>query len=170
MRATSADESLVRRRDVPPAVTSVRILGKEDVDLRGELLTSETSREALSTYDFLETSIDNAVVIGTATLGGALALLNDIDWYLTRYARATEVLEPSVSEDEWLSRRLAERLYENREEGTNPEETDEFYVVRGVRDGDLLQPLYSRGEPAEYDLAETDSVTVTRLDETEFRA
>jgi hypothetical protein len=37
-----------------------------------------------------------------------------------------------------------------------------------VSDGELLQPLYSRGEPAEYDLAETDFVTVTRLDESEF--
>jgi len=150
-------------------VTRLRILGEDDVDLRGELLTSETSREALSTYDFLETRIDNSVVVETATLGGALALLNDIDWYLTRYARTAEVLEPSVSEDEWLSRRLAERLYENRERDTEPDETDEFYVVRGVRDGELLQPLYSRGEPAEYDLAETDFVTVTRVNETEFR-
>lgn len=148
-------------------MTRVRILGEEGVDLRGELLTSQTSREALSTYDFLETRIDNAVVVETATLGGALALLNDLDWYLTRYARTSEVLEPSVSEDEWLSRRLAERMYEH---GLDSEETREFYVVRGVRDGEVLQPLYSRGEPAEYDLAETDFVTVTRVDEEEFRS
>ena len=146
-------------------MTRVRVLGKDEYDLRGELLTSETSREALSTYDFLETRIENAVVVETATLGGALALLNDLDWYLTRYARASEVLEPSVSEDEWLSRRLAERIYEGKIEA---DDTDEFYVVRGVKDGELLQPLYSRGEPAEYDLAETDFVTVTRLDESEF--
>jgi len=146
-------------------VTRVRVLGKDEYDLRGELLTSETSREALSTYDFLETRIENVVVVETATLGGALALLNDLDWYLTRYARASEVLEPSVSEDEWLSRRLAERIYEGK---IDADDTDEFYVVRGVKDGELLQPLYSRGEPAEYDLAETDFVTVTRLDESEF--
>ena len=146
-------------------MTRVRVLGKDEYDLRGELLTSETSREALSTYDFLETRIENVVVVETATLGGALALLNDLDWYLTRYARASEVLEPSVSEDEWLSRRLAERIYEGKIEA---DDTDEFYVVRGVKDGELLQPLYSRGEPAEYDLAETDFVTVTRLDESEF--
>lgn len=146
-------------------MTRVRVLGKDEYDLRGELLTSETSREALSTYDFLETRIENAVVVETATLGGALALLNDLDWYLTRYARASEVLEPSVSEEEWLSRRLAERVYEGK---IDAEDTDDFYVVRGVSDGELLQPLYSRGEPAEYDLAETDFVTVTRLDESEF--
>jgi len=86
-------------------VTRVRILGEEGYDVRGELVSSETSREALSTYDFLETPIENAVVVETATLGGALALLNDLDWYLTRYARAAEVLEPSVSEDAWLSTR-----------------------------------------------------------------
>lgn len=162
----SPDESLVRRRDISLSVTRVRILGEEGVDVRGELLTSETSREALSTYDFLETRIENAVVVETATLGGALALLNDLDWYLTRYARASEVLEPSVSEDEWLSRRLAENVYEG---SMDADETDEFYIVRGVRDGELLQPLYSRSEPAEYDLAETDFVTVTRVDEEEFR-
>lgn len=161
----SPDESLVRRRDLSPSVTRVRILGEEGIDLRGELLTSQTSREALSTYDFLETRIENAVVVETATLGGALALLNDLDWYLTRYARASEVLEPSVSETEWLSRRLAERVYEGK---TDADETEEFYVVRGVQDGEVLQPLYSRGEPAEYDLAETDFVTVTRVDEEEF--
>lgn len=147
-------------------MTRVRILGKEGVDVRGELLTSETSREALSTYDFLETRIENAVVVETATLGGALALLNDLDWYLTRYANASEVLEPSVSEQEWLSRSLAEGVYEGK---IDADETDEFYVVRGVCDGDVLQPLYSRDEPAEYDLAETDLVTVTRVEESEFR-
>ena len=146
-------------------MTRVRVLGKDDYDLRSELLSSETSREALATYDFLDTRIDNAVVVGTATLGGALALLNDLDWYLTRYARAAEVLEPSVSEDEWLSRRLAERVYEDR---IDSDETDEFYIVRGVKDGELLDPLYSRDEPAEYDLGDADFVTTTRLDETEF--
>ena len=146
-------------------MTRVRILGQDGYDLRGELLSSETSREALATYDFLDTRIDNAVVVETATLGGALALLNDLDWYLTRYARAAEVLEPSVSENEWLSRRLAERVYEDR---TDAGDTDEFYIVRGVKDGELLDPLYSRDEPAEYDLADSDFVTTTRLDETEF--
>jgi hypothetical protein len=146
-------------------VTRVRILGDDGYDVRGELVSSETSREALSTYDFLDTPIENAVVVETATLGGALALLNDLDWYLTRYARAAEVLEPSVSDDEWLSRRLAERVYEDR---IDADGTREFYVVRGVKDGELLDALYSRNEPAEYDLADTDFVTVTRIDETEF--
>jgi len=146
-------------------VTRVRLLGKDDYDLRAELLTSDTAREALSTYDLEEGRIDNTVTVETATLGSALALLNDLDWYLTRYVRAAEVLEPSVSDDEWLSRRLAERVYSERVE---PEETDEYYVVRGVSDGELLDPLYSRGSPAEYDLADADFVTVTRVEESEF--
>mgnify|MGYP006926871266 CR=1 FL=1 len=146
-------------------MTRVRILGKDGYDIRGELLSSETSREALATYDLIDSPIKNAVVVETATLGGALALLNDLDWYLTRYARASEVLEPSVSEDEWLSRRLAERVYESR---IDADETAEFYVVRGVEDGEVLDPLYSRNQPAEYDLAEVDFVTTTRIDETEF--
>jgi hypothetical protein len=146
-------------------VTRVRVLGKDGYDIRGELIASETSREALATYDLLDTRIDNAVAVETATLGGALALLNDLDWYLTRYARTAEVLEPSVSENEWLSRRLAERVYGDR---VDVSETDEFYLVRGVRDGEPLDPLYSRNEPAEYDLGDTDFVTATRIDETEF--
>jgi len=146
-------------------VTRVRILGKEGYDVRGELLSSETSRGALATYDFLDTRIDNAVVVETATIGGALALLNDLDWYLTRYARAAEVLEPSVSEDEWLSRKLASRLYQNR---IDADDTREYYAVRGVKDGELLDTLYSRSEPAEYDLGDADFVTTTRIDEAEF--
>jgi len=146
-------------------VTRLRLLGKDEYELRAELLTSETARDALSTYELKEGRIENTVIVETATLGGALALLNDLDWYLTRYVRATEILEPSVSDEEWLSRRLAERIYT---EGTPPEETDEFYIVRGVKDGEVLDPLYSRGSPAEYDLAETDFVTVTRVDGEEF--
>ncbi|MDY6779732.1 MAG: DUF5804 family protein [Halobacteria archaeon] len=146
-------------------MTRVRIVGDDDYDIRHELLSSATSSQALATYEFLETPIENAVELETATLGSALSLLNDLDWYLTRYADWVEVLEPSVSDDEWLSRDLATRLYERDLE---PEETRGFYAVRGVKDGESLEPLYTRGSPSEYDLDETDFEVVTRISEDEF--
>lgn len=146
-------------------MTRVRIVGKENYNLRYELITSPTSREALSTYDVLETDLENTVEVETASIGSALALLEDIDWYLTRYADFVNILEPSVSEDEWLSRELARELYER---DIDPEETDEFYAVRGLEDGNVLEAMYVRGEPAEYDLHDVDEVIVTRISEDEF--
>lgn len=139
-------------------------MGRGGVDLEYELVASETSREALSTYDRLECPLDNAVEVWTSSLGAALALLNDLDWYLRRYARWVAVLEPSVSEEEWLSRRLATRVYER---DLDPEETEGYYAVHGVRDGELLEPMFARSA-AGYDLYEVDSVVVTRITEEEY--
>ncbi len=148
-------------------MTRVRILGREDVSLEYELVTSETAREALSSYDRVESEVEirNSVVYRTSSLGGALASLNDLDWYLTRYARFSEVLEPSVSTHEWISRSLARKLYERE---VDPEDTTEYYLVRGVVDGELREPVYGKEEPPEYDLYDTDDVTVTRISEDEF--
>ncbi|MDY7080886.1 MAG: DUF5804 family protein, partial [Halobacteria archaeon] len=121
-------------------MTRVRIVGDEAYDLRYELVSSETSREALSTYELLESEIDNTVEFQTASIGSALALLNDLDWYLTRYGRWVEVRDESVSDEEWLSRELATRIYERELE---PEETREYFAIRGVKDGETLEPMYA---------------------------
>lgn len=134
------------------------------MDIEYELVASETSREALSTYDRLDSPLDNAVEVWTSSLGAALALMNDLDWYLRRYADWVAVLEPSVSEEEWLSRRLATQVYER---DLPPEETEGYYAIHGVRDGELLEPMYVRSR-SEYDLHETDYVVVTRITEEEF--
>ncbi len=147
-------------------MTRVRLIGKDEYDLREELRSSETSRRALSTYEFKYTPLDNVVEVETATIGAGLALLNDLNWYVRRYCRAAELLDPEVSEEEWLSRELARKLYETEME---PEDTREYLKVRGVREGELLEPLYAREEPPEYDLAESEYSVVTRIDETEFR-
>jgi hypothetical protein len=148
-------------------MTRVRLVGKDDVDLRYELVSSETSREALATYEFLPSPIENAVELETPSLGAALALLNDLNWYTVMYTERVEVLEPSVSEEEWLSRDLAHHIYEDR---VSPDETREFFAVRGVADGEVLEPLYTRDEPGTYDLhdAEIDETIVTRITEEEF--
>lgn len=147
-------------------MTRVRLIGSEEYDLVAELRSSETSRRALSTYEFLYTPLNNVVELETATIGAALALLNDLNWYVRRYCRAAELLDPEVSEDEWLSRELARQLYETDAE---PEDTREYLKVRGVSEGELLEPLYARGEPPEYDLAESEFTVVTRIAESEFR-
>lgn len=148
-------------------MTRVRLIGKDEYDLREELRSSETSRRALSTYELKYTPLENVVEIETATIGAGLALLNDLNWYVRRYCRAAELLDPEVSEEQWLSRELARKLYETDME---PEETREYLKVRGVREGELLEPLYAREEPPEYDLAESEYSVVTRIDESEFRS
>lgn len=148
-------------------MTRVRLVGKDDVDIEYELVSSETSRAALATYQLQGAPLENAVEVETASLGAALALLNDLNWYTVMYAERVEVLEPSVSEDEWLSRELATRIYEER---IDPDETREYFAVRGVADGEVLEPLFTRDDPGEYDLheGEVDEVLVTRLAEDEF--
>ncbi len=88
-------------------MTRVCLLGEPDVTLQYELLSRETAREALATYD-ITTPFENSVAVDTVSLGAAVSLCNDLDWYLVRFVDTALVLEPSVSTDEWLSRDLAE--------------------------------------------------------------
>ncbi|MFB6205864.1 MAG: DUF5804 family protein [Haloglomus sp.] len=106
----------------------VCLLGDDEVDLRYELLSRETAREALATYD-LRQPYHNSVALETVSLGAAVALLNDLNWYLVRFVEEALVLEPSVSETEWLSRDLATAL---RDDAITPDESDRFCKVYGV--------------------------------------
>jgi hypothetical protein len=149
-------------------VTRVCVLGDDDVDLRRELLSRETAREALSTYD-LAAPFRNSVAVDTVSLGAAVALLNDLNWYLVRFASGAMVLEPSISDDEWLSRALAERV----RDGELPhEETKVFLKVYGLDDGDLVEPLYVKrdedGSVPAYDLRDVEETVVVRVSADEF--
>jgi hypothetical protein len=149
-------------------VTTVCLLGEDGVDLRRELFERETAREALSTYA-VEQPFANSVAVETVSLGAAVSLLNDLNWYLVRFARAALVREPSVSETEWLSRALATKV---RDGDLPPEETDVYLAVYGLADGELLEPLYvTRNEdgsiPA-YDLHEVEETVVVRVSGDEF--
>jgi len=156
-------------------VTRVCLLGDEDHDLRFELLSRNTSREALSTYD-LDQPFANAVGLETVSLGAAVSLLNDLNWYVVRFADAAFVLDPSISETEWLSRSLAEAV---RSDDVAPAETAEYCTIYGLeRDGPsepgtLVEPLYARrtddGLPA-YDLRDVEETVVVRVAEAEFDA
>jgi len=106
----------------------VCLLGRETSTLRYELLSRETAREALATYDLRE-PFENAVGVETVSLGAAVALLNDLDWHLRRFVDEALVFEPSVSDEEWLSRDLATAV---RNDEVSPEESARFLKVYGV--------------------------------------
>jgi len=148
-------------------VTRVCVVGTEDTDLRFELLSRETAREALSTYD-LSAPFENTVAVETVSVGAAVALLNDLNWYLVRFAQTSLVMEPSVSETEWLSRDLAERV---REGEVDPGADWGPLKVYGVDEGRLVDPLFVRrggDEIPEYDIRDVDETVVVRVSEEEY--
>ena len=150
-------------------MTRVCLVGDEDVELRYELVSRETSREALATYDLRE-PYRNTVALETVSLGAAVSLLNDLNWYLVRFVDESLVLEPSISETEWLSRALAEAV---RSDDVAPAETGRFLKVFGVDDGGLLEPMFvtrTGPELPEYDLHDVEDTLVVRVTEAEFGA
>jgi hypothetical protein len=134
----------------------VCLVGDPDVNLRYELLSRETARDALATYDLHE-PFANTVAIETVSLGSAVALLNDLNWYLVRFVDDVFVLEPSVSEREWLSRDLAAAV---RDDELAPEETDRFLKIYGIVDHDAESEAGPPGDgDAEPDAGGTDGVS-----------
>jgi hypothetical protein len=113
-------------------MTRVCLVGDGDLRLSYELLSRETAREALAAYDLRE-PYHNSVAVETVSLGAAVALLNDLDWYLVRFVSEAMVLEPSVSETEWLSRDLATAI---RDGAVDPEETGRLLEVYGLESPD----------------------------------
>ncbi|MDF9746545.1 DUF5804 family protein [Natrinema salsiterrestre] len=109
-------------------MTRVCLIGEAGTNLQYELLSRETAREALATYD-LERPFENSLAVRTVSIGAAVSLLNDLNWYLTRFVDEVLVQEPSISDDEWLSRPLATEL---RNGALEPAETDEFCKLYGL--------------------------------------
>ena len=155
-------------------MTRVCLVGSEDVNLRYELVSRETAREALATYDLSE-PYENTVAVETISLGSAVSLLNDLNWYLVRYADAAWVLEPSVSDSEWLSRALATAV---RDDEVDPAESGRYLRMYGVVEDEaggrkLVEPMFvartGRSLP-EYDLREVEDTVLVRVTEEEFGA
>jgi hypothetical protein len=164
----------------------VCIVGTPETNLRYELLSRETARNALATYDLRE-PFENTVAIETVSLGSAVALLGDLNWYLVRFARDVFVMEPSVSETEWLSRDLAAAL---RDDEVADDDAQRFLKIYGVVEPDpperddeddeqpatdqppeLVEPMYvtrTGRELPEYDLREVDDTLTVRVTESEF--
>ena len=129
-------------------MTRVCLVGEEEVNLRYELLSHETARNALVTYD-LQEPFANTVAVDTVSLGAAVSLLNDLNWYLIRYVADAIVMEPSVSETEWLSRDLALAV---RDDELEAEESGRFLKVYGVKEPEPERPFEdSDVEPASAD-------------------
>ena len=175
-------------------MTRVCLVGAEDATLPEDLLSYPTARDALDPYD-LEAPYENAIVVETISIGAAVSLLNDLDWYLVRLVDEALVLEPSVSETEWLSRKLATEI---RNETVDPDDDWTFLKIYGVeRDGEaagdgetggaevdgaaagdpgtprLAEPLFAQrvdGEVPEYDLREVEGTLVVRVTPEEFGA
>jgi hypothetical protein len=179
-------------------MTRVCLVGEDDVVLQYELLSRETAREALATYDLRE-PFANSVGLETMSLGAAVALLNDLNWYLVRFVDTALVLEPSVSDEEWLSRDLAAAI---RDGEVTAEESDRFLKIYGLEPtadgtnvgedgatadgtdaGDdgatddeprrLVDPMYvtRTGDTLpSYDLRDVEETLVVRVTESEFGA
>jgi hypothetical protein len=109
-------------------MTRVCLVGEEDVNLQYELLSRETSRGALAAYDLTE-PYANTIAVETVSLGAAVSLLNDLEWYRVRFTADAIVKEPSVSETEWLSGGLAAAV---RDGVVDPDDTGRFLRVYGV--------------------------------------
>ncbi|MFB6296590.1 MAG: DUF5804 family protein [Halobacteriales archaeon] len=153
-------------------MTRVCLLGAEDADLPYDLLAYETAREALSSYD-LDEPFANTVGVETISLGAGVALLNDLEWYIVRLIEEALVLEPSVSDSEWLSRELATAI---RNDEVDPVESGEYLTIYGLverEDGPpaIEEPMFARridGEVPEYDLMDVEETVVVRVTEGEF--
>src|SRR6056297_3164682 len=109
-------------------MAQVSLVGSDDVNLRYELLSRETARDALVTYDLRE-PFANTIQVQTVSLGAAVALLNDLNWYLVRFTDAAFVKIPSISEREWLSRELATVV---RDDEIAPADTGRYLLVYGI--------------------------------------
>ena len=148
-------------------MTRVCLIGADDVDLTYELLSRETARAALSTYE-LSQPFDNSLGLETVSLGAAVSLLNDLNWYLVRFVDHALIKEPSISDTEWLSRPLATAV---RDRELPPEETDQLLCVFGLEDDRLVEPMYvtrvTDSVPS-YDLRDVDETVVVRVADSEF--
>lgn len=144
-------------------MTEVLLVGADTV--RQDLLAYENARRALSAADVSQ-PYANALAVETVSLGAAVALLNDLDWYLARAVDEALVREPSVDPDEYLSRALAEAVRDDRRA---PEDTGQHLKVYGVEAGDpprLVEPMYASrvgGSVPEYDLREVADTVVVRI-------
>ncbi|WP_436900238.1 DUF5804 family protein [Halovenus halobia] len=154
-------------------MTRVCLVGESETNLQYELLSRETARDALAAYDITELYA-NTLAVETVSLGAAVSLLNDLDWYLIRFVADAFVLEPSVSDEEWLSRDLATAI---RNDELTPAESERFLRVYGVDEEteppELVEPMLvtrTGAEIPEYDLREVDRTVTVRVTESEFGA
>jgi hypothetical protein len=149
-------------------VTTVCLLGDADVVVREELLSRETAADALSMYS-LSSPFFNSVAVQTVSLGTAVSLCNDLDWYIRRFVDRAIIMEESISQSEWLSRSLATAV---RDQDIQPDQTRQYLAIYGLIDGRLTDPLYTQlvegGTLPPYDLKPVDDTIVVRITADEY--
>lgn len=154
-------------------MTEVLLIGRGDGGIREALLSYEAAHAALSQYDLREPYADT-LSLETISLGQAVALLNDLDWYLARVADEALIREPSIHEEEWLARPLAEAI---RDGEIPPEGTGDHLKIFGIEEREredapgrverhLVEPMYvtrtNRGIPS-YDLRDVEETMLVRV-------
>lgn len=153
-------------------MTRVCLFGNEGNDIRVDLLAYETARQALQPYSLAEPYV-NTLCLDTVSLGAAVSLLNDLNWYLVRLSDRAIVQEPSINPTEWLSRDLATAI---RNEQVEPAETGEYLEIYGIVMPDegrpyRTEPMYTQrvgDELPGYDLHDVDDTLVVRVLPEEF--
>ena len=148
-------------------MTEVCLVAKSDAALPGDLYAYENARRALATYE-PENRWGNALVVETISLGMAVSLLNDLDWYLARVSSDAFVRDRSVDEREWFSRALAREFRDGEADADDPVNRLRAY---GVEEGRLVDPtMVLRGDAGagEYERAEYDETVVVRVTRDEF--
>ena len=150
-------------------MTTVCLLGNADLRLREELLSRETAADALSMYT-LSCPFANSVAVQTVSIGTAVSLCNDLDWYIRRFVDRAIIMERSISRSEWLSRALAMAV---RDQDIPPDQTRQYLAIYGLTDGELTEPLYTQLVDGEslppYDLRPVDDTVVVRITAEEFK-
>jgi Family of unknown function (DUF5804) len=122
---------------------NVLFLPKEGVALYRELLTSETSRDALRFYRPVETR--SGVAISVASLGSALSLIADLRWYVRKYMRGVLF---EISPGVYCSYGLAREVYFHR--AVTLGDSWEFRLIYRMKDGQVVreeQVLPGRDRP-----------------------
>lgn len=151
-------------------MTRVCLLGSEGTDVQYELLSRETAREALATYE-RHAPFENSLAVDTVSLGAAVSLCNDLNWYLVRFVDLAVIREPSVSATEWVSRALATAI---RDGDVDPTATGDRLAVYGVDDGRVVEPMYVTRRPdgtvPDYDLRAVEETMTVRVTDAEFDA
>ena len=122
------------------------MIQKEGVDLYRALLESETSREILRFYRPKKTEC--GVIIENSTLGGALSLISELNWYIRRYV-ADLFLE--ISPELYCTRDFATDVYQR---SNKLKETWAFSKLILIKDGIITDEIWMEPHSSKEDYPE----------------
>lgn len=122
------------------------MIQKEGVDLYRTLLDSETSREILRFYHPKKTEC--GVIIENSTLGGALSLISELNWYLRRYVRDAFL---EISPDLFCTRAFATDVYQRSKK---MKETWNFSKLISIKDGIIMDEIWMEPHSSKEDYPE----------------